>query len=76
VILRSFDLNIPYLSNTVRTSLETMIETIHKRPIIVVPNENDLTTFIPIYCFIEDINFNSKIGGYIWDCVINVKETK
>ena len=77
VVFRLYRFNFPYWDNTTRTNIKTMYEDVKTvKPIILVPDENDLTSLPPDYVRIDgSVTANHKIG-YTWNGDMAFREVK
>lgn len=75
IIRRIYDFVFPYWNDTVRKSFVTMIMEIKKiKPIILVPDENNITKIVPVYCRLNDNMNINHIVSYKWNGALNFKE--
>lgn len=71
-----YDFQFPVLTDTDRTNMETMWETVKSvKPIILIPTEND-STLDPLYCVITRFEITHRIGLELWSCNLSVAEAK
>ena len=76
VTLKIYEFALPFLTNTMRTDLETIYQTVYTvKPVILVPSTT-LTTVAPLYCvFNKELAFN-HLFSQNWNCQMAFKEAK
>lgn len=74
--LKIYEFALPFITNTMRTDLETIFQTVYTvKPVILVPSTT-LTTVAPLYCvFNRELAFN-HIYSQNWNCQMAFKEAK
>lgn len=75
IIRKIYTFQFPYWLDTVRKSIVTMVSDIKKiKPIVLVLDENDQTSVIPVYARLTDNMSINHIIGYNWNGILSFKE--
>ena len=74
---RTYDLNFPYWSNSMRESIRTILASVQNvSPVVLIIDESNTDTLYPVYCIIEG-DFNvTHLHDYKWSGNLEFREVK